>query len=55
MAANCTVYCRKSVADVTPGQLYQRLTSGDLHLLAEGDGVPDEAAEEALDLSGSRT
>ncbi len=48
MAARYTVYCKRSVADVTPSQLLDGAKFADLHTIAENDDVPDELILDAL-------
>jgi hypothetical protein len=48
MAIRYTVYCKRSVAGVTPEQLLAGVQSVDLHTIAEGDEIPDEVIVEAL-------
>jgi hypothetical protein len=47
VAVRYTVYCRNSVAHVTPEQLLEGVREGDLLTIAERDGVPDDIAEAA--------
>jgi hypothetical protein len=42
MAARYTVYCKRSVAHVTPEQLLAGTRIADLHTIAENDDVPEE-------------
>jgi hypothetical protein len=47
MAIRYTVYCQRSVADVTPEQLLAGTRAADLRTIAEGD-VPDDVIADAL-------
>jgi hypothetical protein len=42
MASRFTVYCKRSVADVTPEELLAGTRIADLHTIAEGDGISDD-------------
>jgi len=44
-----TVYCKKSVADVTPEQMLAGVNEADLETLAESYDVPDSAIRSARD------
>ncbi|WP_157369151.1 hypothetical protein [Zavarzinella formosa] len=48
MAIRYTVYCRKSVAGVTPEQLLAGSREADLHTIAENDDIPDDVIVDAL-------
>jgi len=48
MAARYTVYCRKSAANVTAVELLAGTRIADLHTIAEGEGIPEEAIVSAL-------
>jgi hypothetical protein len=49
VAIRYTVYCRESLAGVTPEQLLRGVQEADLLTIAENDGVSDEVAESAVD------
>jgi hypothetical protein len=49
MPIRYTAYCTRSVADVAPTQLLTGTTEGDLMMLAEAAGIPDDVAEAALE------
>jgi hypothetical protein len=49
MGAHYTVYCKKSVAHVTPQELLKGVTSADLPALAKQEGVPEGQVAAALD------
>src|SRR5262245_45327199 len=48
MAVRYTVYCKGSVAGVTPEQLLAGTRAADLHTIAENDDVPEEVIVDAL-------
>jgi hypothetical protein len=48
MAARYTVYCKRSVAGVTPAQLLAGTRIADLHTIAENDDVPEDVIMSAL-------
>ena len=48
MAIRYTVYCTKSVAQVTPKQLLDGVQVADLHTIAENDDIPDDVIVDAL-------
>jgi len=50
MGAHYTVYCKKSVTQVTPAALLQGVTAADLTARAKKDGVPEAQIAAALDL-----
>jgi hypothetical protein len=49
MGIHYTVYCKKSVAHVSPEELLKGVTAVDLPALAKKGGVPDEEFAAALD------
>src|SRR5579885_1274868 len=50
MGIHYTVYCKKSVAHVTPADLLKGVTSADLPALAKGEGAAEDDIAAALDL-----
>jgi len=50
MAIRYTVYCKRSVKEVTPRQLLAGTQIADLHTIAENDNVPEETIVSALRL-----
>jgi hypothetical protein len=50
MGIHYTVYCKKSVAHVTPAELLKGVTVADLPALAKQEGAPDEEIAAALDV-----
>ena len=50
MGAHYTVYCKKSVAHVTPQELLKGVTSADLPALARKEGVPEDQVAAVLDV-----
>jgi hypothetical protein len=48
MAIRYTVYCKRSVAGVTPQQLLAGARVADLYTIAENDDIPNEVIEDAL-------
>jgi hypothetical protein len=48
MAVRYTVYCRRSVAGVTPERLLAGTREADLHTIAENDDIPDDVIVDAL-------
>jgi hypothetical protein len=50
MGAHYTVYCKKSVARVTPDELLKGVTAADLPALTKKEGVPEEQVAAALDV-----
>jgi hypothetical protein len=48
MAIRYTVYCKRSVAAVTPEQLLAGVQVADLHTIAENDDIPDDVIVDAL-------
>ncbi len=50
MGAHYTVYCKKSVAQVTPAALLQGITDADLAARARTEGVPEDQITAALDV-----
>jgi hypothetical protein len=48
MAVRYTVYCKQSVARVTPEQLLAGVQEADLHTIAENDDIPDDSIVSAL-------
>jgi hypothetical protein len=49
MGIRYTAYCKKSVAHITPAELLAGVERADLHTIAEGNDVPEEAILSALD------
>jgi hypothetical protein len=50
MGIHYTVYCKKSVAHVTPQELLKGITTADLPVLARKEGVTEEQMAAALDV-----
>jgi hypothetical protein len=50
MGIHYTVYCKKSVARVTPADLLKGVSAADLPALAKKEGAPDDEIEAALDV-----
>ena len=50
MGTHYTVYCKKSVAHVTPAELLKGVSATDLPALAKKEGVPDDQVAPALEL-----
>jgi hypothetical protein len=50
MAAWFTVYCLRPASRITPDDLLAAIEESDLHTVAEGFGIEDDAVDQALSL-----